>query len=571
MAVVVATGSAGSAGCTGCAGCRSSGEHAGEAADGRETASAREAAPGLTLELTPRPERKDLLVELRVGQEAAAKVKELYASRSWADTHGADAIDAIDVRDARGELSLDPPKEGSRERVYTLDRTPVGELLVRFTARPSESHLGLRVESDRVTGVGYGFLLLPRLEETMPLRLRWNLAALGPKALAASSLGEGDAVVEARSEALARSFYVAGSLNSARAGDQRIYTLGAPSLAPREILSWAGRARTVTEARLHRKGTQAVGGAPEGGRAPDEGNAEEGAEPLSIFLVGEPGLGRDHDGAFLGGSLGVWFDGTRSFDGGMRIALTHEIAHRYLGGELAVVNAEGEPAAWFVEGFTVHYARRLLFDAGMISAAEFAADLNRIEEEALGARRQGREPYRLGSRYAALLDYRLRRASRGARSLDDLLAGLGHEAPVPESTFREAVAGALGEEGAAELDTLVLKREGEVEIDLPSGAFGPCLRRVREQRKLFDVGFDVASLASGNDVIRGVVKGSAAVRAGLHDGLLVLQVRKLPKPEDGLSTEVDLTVTDHRGARRVRYRPWAIHSVFRWKSRYCVL
>ncbi|AKT40054.1 hypothetical protein [Chondromyces crocatus] len=529
------------------AGCRTVKEERGS--DGGATLAP--ATTGLTLELTPRPERKDILVELRVGGAAAAAVRELYVSQAWADTHGAEAIDAIDVRDERGEVVLDAPREGSRERVYTLDRAPVGELQARFTARPTGSRLGLRVEADRVTGVGYGFLLLPRLEEPVPTRVRWNLDALGPGAHGVSSLGEGDAEVDATSEKLARAVYMAGPVISARAGEQRIHTLGASALVPREILSWAGRARTVAEARLHR------------------GEAEGGAEPLTIFLVGEPGLGRDHDGTYLGGSLGLWFDGTRSFDAGLRIALTHELSHRYLGGEMMVLDEEGEPSAWFTEGFTVHYARRLLFDAGMITAGEFAEDLNRIEEEALGARGHEREAYRRGSRYAALLDHRLRRSSKGVKSLDELLAGLRSrgEPQVKVDDFKAAVGEALGDEGVTELERLVLRREGEV--DLPSSAFGPCLRRVREQRKLFDVGFDVASLASGMDVIRGVVRGSAASRAGLHDGLLVLQVRKLPKPEEGLSTEVDLTVTDHKGARRVRYRPWAIHAVYRWKARPC--
>lgn len=516
------------------------------------------AATGMIVELTPRPERQDLIVEVRVGGPPAAAVRELHVTRAWADTRGAEAIAAIDLRDERGEIPLEPARDGARERIYPLERPPSGEFVLRFTARPTGSGLGLQIGADRMSAVGHGFLLLPRIESPVSTQLRWRLEALGPAAQAASSFGEGDVTLTATSEALARAIYAAGAIASARAGEQRLYALGAPGLAPREILGWAGRARTVAGARLQR------------------GAAAE-AEPLAIFLVGEPGRGRDHDGTFFPGSpssLGLWFDGSRSFDPGLRIALAHELTHRYLGGDLSVQGEDGQPAAWFAEGFTVHYARRLLFDAGMIGAADLAADINRIEDEASRPGAAEREPYRRGSRYAALLDHRLRRASStggkgGARSLDDLLAALRARGggALSEAEFRAAVVELLGEEAGAEFDRLMVRREAEV--DLPPSAFGPCLRRYREQRREFDLGFDAASLAAGMDVIRGVVKGSAASRAGLHDGLLVLQVRRLPKPEDEPEAEVDLTVTDRRGAKRIRYRPSALHGVYRWKARPC--
>lgn len=520
------------------------------------------AAAAMTVELTPRPERQDLIVEVRVGGPPAAAVRELHVARAWADTRGAEAIAAIDLRDERGEIPLEPARDGARDRIYPLGRPPSGALVLRFTARPTGSRLGLQIGADRMSAVGHGFLLLPRIESPVPTELRWRLEALGPAAQAASSFGDGHVTLTATSEALAGAIYAAGAISSARAGEQRLYALGAPGLAPREILGWAGRARTVAGARLQR------------------GAAAE-AEPLAIFLVGEPGRGRDHDGAFFPGSrgsLGLWFDGSRSFDPGLRIALAHELSHRYLGGDLSVQGEDGRPAAWFAEGFTVHYARRLLFDAGMIGAADMAADINRIEDEASRPGAAEREAYRRGSRYAALLDHRLRRASSsggarsGARSLDDLLAALRARGggALSEAEFRAAVVELLGEEAGAEFDRLIGQRDArEAEVDLPPSAFGPCLRRYREQRREFDLGFDAASLASGMDVIRGVVKGSAASRAGLHDGLLVLQVRRLPRPEDEPEAEVDLTVTDRRGAKRIRYRPSALHRVVRWKARPC--
>jgi hypothetical protein len=514
--------------------------------------------PGLTLALTPRPAQGDVLVEVRVTGPPAAAVRELHVSRAWADTKGAEAIEAIEVRDDRGEIPRGEPLDGEAERVFPLFRPPAGELLVRYAARGTGSRLGLRIGTDRMTGVGHGFLLLPRIEAPVPARVVWHLEALDPGARGASSLGEGDEAAPATSSALAHAVYAAGALASARAGEQRLHALGASSLNPRDLLSWAGRVRTVASARLH----------------PDAGAA---AEPLSIFLIGEPGLGQDHDGAFLDRSIGLWFDQERFFDPQLRITLAHELLHRHIGGAIRVVEEAGEPAGWFAEGFTVHYARLLLLEAGMIAPADFAEDLERMEPPgpggrpapAGGPRAAQREVYRLGSRYAALLDRELRRASKGARSLDDFVAALRGSGPQPLKIpdFRAAVARELGEEGAAAFDRLILRREAEIE--LPKDAFGPCFRRVEKLRRVFDLGFDPASLGGAGGVILGVQRGSAGYRAGLRDGALVLKVRRLPRPEDGPDAQVDLTLADPRGGRRVRYKPAALRGVARWEARPC--
>jgi hypothetical protein len=513
---------------------------------------ARADAPGISLALTPRPGQGDVQVEIRVTGPPAAAIRELHVSRAWADTRGAEVIEGIEVRDDRGEIPHGAALDGEAERVFPLFRAPAGELVLRYAARGTGSRLGLRIGEGRLTGVGHAFLLLPRIESPVPARVLWNLAALGAGARGASSLGEGDEVAPATSAALAHAVYMAGALSSARAGEQRLHALGAPSIAAREILSWASRVRTVASARLD----------------PDAGAA---AEPLAIFLIGEPALGRDHDGAFLDRSLGLWFDQERSFDPQLRITLAHELLHRHLGGAIQVVDEAGRPAAWFAEGFTVHYARLLLLEAGMITPADFAEDLDRMEPSSAagGPRAAEREAYRLGSRYAALLDRELRRASRGARSLDDFVAALrgGGSQPLKIADFRAAVAHELGEEGAAAFDRLIVRREAEIE--LPKDAFGPCFRRVEKLRRVFDLGFDPASLGGAGGVILGVKRGSAAYRAGLRDGALALKVRKLPRPDDGPDAQVDLTVADPRGGRRVRYKPAAIRGVARWETRPC--
>ena len=106
---------------------------------------------------------------------------------------------------------------------------------------------------------------------------------------------------------------------------------------------------------------------------------DPGPEPFSFFFVAEPGFGRSHDGAAFGRSFAVWFDSSRGFDDGLKIAVAHELVHRVLGTKLYLVDETGAEAQWFSEGFTVHYARKLLLASKRISPEAFLDDVRRSE------------------------------------------------------------------------------------------------------------------------------------------------------------------------------------------------
>ncbi|MEZ4301365.1 MAG: hypothetical protein R3B70_40905 [Polyangiaceae bacterium] len=91
------------------------------------------------------------------------------------------------------------------------------------------------------------------------------------------------------------------------------------------------------------------------------------------------------------GALAVWVDAERGPDDGMRVLLAHEALHEVFGGALRV-DAGGRDAAWFSEGFAVHYARRMLFEEGMISAESFLADVGRARGREGGATDGGALP-----------------------------------------------------------------------------------------------------------------------------------------------------------------------------------
>lgn len=530
-------------------------------------------APGLLIDLTPRPDRRALDVEIRVVGPRAAAISTLTIARSWADLAGLDAIDDLRVSDGDGAISTRRVDSKGADAEQRLDRSPRGELTLRYRVRGAAtdaSQLALRVGADRVTGVGHTFLLLPRLTERIPARIRWHLEALEiparagashdvprfvrPAATSAmSSFGVGsDVTADATSDELAHAIYAAGSLGVIEGtGGTRLVHLGQTALDPAEVLRWSSGALAAARRRF-------LG--PMGARAPSDD------ERLAVLLVPQPGLGPAHEGAFLRHAFGLWYDEARGFDAGLKIVIAHELIHRWIGEAVRLHDDGGRDVDWFSEGFTVHYARKILFDERWITAADFLDDLERTTE---GAVRSSRDGYHRGALYAATLDAALRDRGRIARSLDELLLELigraraGAEGSMPIAALRERVVRELDADAGEEFDRVLLRKESWPIP--PPGAFGPCFDKKTEQTTEYELGFDRASLAGSPAILRGLVRGSAAERAGLREGALVLTARV----SDALDQEVRLTVAGPGGSKQIRYKPAAKRKKSRWQLRDC--
>ena len=526
-------------------------------ADPNPGANASAAAPELGIDLAPEIGFGALLITVRVAGPAASSVRELRVAKAWADTRAGEVLSDIEARDAAGKLGVGEPSDDGQDRVYPLLRASEGtELTITYRASgrgASSSNLALRVGPDQISGVGHSFLLLPPIRERMPAVVRWHVNSLGQGAGSASSLGVGTEVrAEASSEELAHAAYVAGPLAVAEGkGGEKMVLLGKAELDVGAVLDWTARVRGIAAR------TFEVGGSPD-------------ADRFLFILVAQPGMGLSHDGAHLSKSLALWFDGSRALDPPLRIAIAHELVHRWIGASVRLDDERGRPAKWFAEGFAVHYARRLLFDEKLITPKDFAEDLRRTIEPGREVRD---EAYRRGALYAAHMDAALRARSRGKRSLDDVMRELLSAARarksevLPLSVFRDVVVRELGEAAGEELDEAVVR--GSRPITLPNDAFGPCIKRRRAKEMVFDLGFDPASLKGDPGVTRGVVKGSAAARAGLKDGLIVLDA-KLPDEGDPDKTrEVEITVAGNRGARKIRFMPLYKKDVVRWAAWPC--
>jgi len=519
-------------------------------------------APGLSFALTLAADARTMDVEIRVTGPQVAEVRALRATRAWAGTHALAGVQNLEVRDTLGAISVGPPAEEDAFSVLPLSRAPSGdELALRYRARTGAeaSRFALHRGSAGVSGVGHSFVVRPALAATLPLALRFRTE--GESAGFVTSL---DGRTAATVEDLAEAVFVAGAVRTEAlpSGDRAAVAFGS---------GIEGRAAIELAASTRAKAASTFG------------LAESERRPLSLFVIGERGIGKEHDGAALGGALALWLDAGRTLDDGAKILIAHEALHGVFGGAIRVA-ADGREASWFSEGFATHYARRMLFDQGQIDAAAFLADVARgndersdgasaeardersdgasaeaRDERSDGASAEARDDdYARGAGYAAQLDVAVRARSRGKRTLDDVvrgLAGLAMKtpgAPIAVSAFRAAVAAEVGEAKELALwDGLVAKTPPE----LPEQAFGPCFRRVSESRSVFQLGFDPASLRSRFPIIRGTIEGSAAARAGVRDGAMVLKSNVRADEEIAPAFTVELLLTDPKGKKRVRYKP----------------
>jgi len=519
---------------------------------------------GLTLRLTPHPEKSQVDVEMHlVGREANA-TKELTIAKQWAGIDGYSAIRSLRIRDGRGEIATRPGPDAGPDRTLQLERSPELEHLeitYSVSSAPARApRYALHVDREGFSGVGHTFLLLPRLEKSLPVHLQIRANGLANGAAGVTSFGAGDEIeTSANPGDLAHAVYAAGRLRTIeRPNAGRLLLLGRPAFDAESTH------RTIMTA--HRALETAFGPA----------HIQEAPKSFTYVLVTEPGLGKGHDGALLGHSFGLWIGNQSGLDASTIIAATHELAHSWLGGAVHLVDDAGQEQAWFSEGFAVHYARKVALQEKLISPDEFAADIDRtvgIGVSDLGSHPlpRSREAYQRGALYAAQLDAAVDKVSKGKRSLDDLLRKLfAHRSSEPflrlnVSVFRDLITEELGAGRGEELNWVMVQGHGEIRLD--DDTFGRCFERLHKKTKTFELGFDRQATMRPPQMIRGLIAGSAAAKAGLTEGALVLST-KLPEVLDtSLDKPVEITVAVRGRSKKVRYLPVGEREDIHWSAK----
>ena len=449
----------------------------------------------------------------------------------------ADRVEDLLVTDEKGAIDLERMDDQADAggfiywRKWKAARPTAGTIKVHYRCSLPEPlpRLGppfdLRVNGGGISGAGYGFLALPEEPGLFNLRLRWDLKNMEQGSIGMTSLGEGDFQTVGPLDQVFSSYFLAGPLGRfPERGDVNGFSsawVGEPPFDAKEMMEWSAKAFTALK-RFFR---------------------DTSPRRYRFFMR----IGPDNNGvggAGLYNSFMLFVPVEPELTEGARGTIAHEMTHNWVG------HIEGSPGAtfWFSEGLVVHYTRLLMFRAGLFSPEEFLEDANgtviryltnpqrnlpndSIEELFWNDRDAQVVPYDRGSLYFAHVDAKIRAASNGERSLDDVTLAMfdrrKNGEKLTKEMWLELLEKELGPAAIAEFESVIIRGEDFVP---DSDAFGPLFKRIPARLHVLDLGFDDRkTLYSKEKIVVGLKKGSAAERAGLRNGDRILNKFNMPK------------------------------------------
>lgn len=472
---------------------------------------------------------------------------------------------SLTARDALGPIPMtieedaEDPSSFRQDRRWIVERATSGDIEVRYPIEPrlitSSTRPGplidTRTELWGFYGSGNTMLALPVSGWPRDVRIDWDLSAMPEGARAASSIGLGNAFEAGMSEQdLNNTFFMAGPLKSqpeTGEGDFVVYWMTPPAFDLKGNAQWTQNAysyfvdffgQDVDAFRVFMRTTERFQGGGGGGHNSFIFGTVEGEdrEPMEV-----------------------------------RSLLAHEAIHHFTGGYGNGGGAGGQQ--WYSEGSTSYYTIVLPHRAGLTTRDDFIDAFNahalnyytnpqsglsneKVTELFFSDSNAQLVPYNRGPLYFALLDYRMREATNGARRVDDLIFRFIAErdaAEDPVAFWRSILVDALGEPGGEEFDGMMA---GEP-LDLPPDLFGPCFTAERLPLQDFSRGFRPYTDENGDTRIGPVTPGSPAQRAGLQRYDTILNADALSKVEQAApATSVTLSILRDGDLLQITYSPW---------------
>lgn len=467
--------------------------------------------------------------------------------------------DGVTATDDAGTIPLghavDDPTPTWTFRRWRPQRTTQGTVRVEYfapvrvvTAATTNGPLyDLRAEGPGVSAAGVSFLALPDREEELTAQVAWDLSHLPAGARGVSSHGEGTVHRTATAEQLTYTFFMAGPVSSHPQvpGDTfGMYWLSETKFDASEV----GRHVEL----LYQQMCAFF-------RDPDPG--------YRVFVRKHPFVG--NGGSALPGSRGFmfgWSDEKTQTTAALKRLLEHETVHNW-------TLLDGDPAevSWYNEGTAEYYSLLLTLRTGVIDEDTFVSLLNerahgyygnpvQTLSSAEAARiywtdwRAQRVPYGRGQFYLLDVDHKIRQASEGRRSLDDIIWELldrkraGQETGV--DAWIELITAELGQDGRKEYEAMMAGQ-----WVLPSAnCLSPRFTGREEQIRQLDVGFNYSSFRT--QTVSGVVQGGNADRVGIRDGDQIVQAPAPHSLPSKPAKEITLTLARDGQEFEVTYEPF---------------
>ncbi len=249
--------------------------------------------------------------------------------------------------------------------------------------------------------------------------------------------------------------------------------------------------------------------------------------------------------------------------------LAHELFHNWNARRLGRTKEPQEAMYWFSEGFTDFYSYRLLWRGGLLTWEEYVAKYNealrryytsplrsepneRIVREFFSNAEISRLAYWRGRLLAAHWDALIRTNSGNQHSLDDVMLEL-YRAPTPVELQPETISAIVQRYARQDVLPEVNRVIERGEMLRPHGReLGDCALLTTVEVADFELGFDLDALQAKMRM-QGVIPNSAAHRAGLRDGQLV--VKRVPIAVGEAGREIELTIKDTGKEKTIRFFP----------------
>ena len=414
------------------------------------------------------------------------------------------AVEAMTAVDSHGPVPL-TVTDGR----FIAGRAVTGDLQIRYhlplmnqTPIAGGPPINLRIDGDGLSAQGPALVAQPNIEGPYRIALRWDLSNMAAGATGVSSYGDGDIDLPAGpTDRLDRVVLMAGTVKRADHGVFSAVWTGDPPFDPADSMAWTARLHTWMSGFFQ--------------------DTEE--PPYRVFLRLNPmnaGGGAAYPHSFLA-TYGTGVTGEN-----LKGILGHEMTHTWTANDLG---------KWYDEGNAVFYQELLPWRAGLFTTDQYLAGVNETasryftnpmynvpEDQVLPRFWEDTRirvlPYDRGMMYFAVLNGKIKRASDGKRSIDDLIRAMVGRAranqPITLDIWLDMLRAEIGEDGPTVHRAMMA---GEWIVP-ESGDFGPCFHRVTRPIRRFDLGFDPASIISPDKIIKGLKPGSEAEKAGLRNG-----------------------------------------------------
>ncbi len=466
------------------------------------------------------------------------------------------AVEDLTATDDKGSVPLVAGNPAG-PRTWMSSRDVEGKLVVRYR-RPIDNAVGGGLTTiPHVDGPGmFGisnmlFVLPPQTPKRYHFALDWDLSALPAGSSAVTALGEGN--VDIPSMPLTRLTYamvMVGQIKrepeQAKGAFSAVWT-GEPTFDVRGTMQWASK--------LHGYMSKFF--------------ADPKELPYHVFMrENASGNGVAAPMAFVVGY------NERTTPQSVQYLLGHEMTHTWTAADIG---------KWYSEGNAVYYQTQLSWRAGLFPIEKRLADINLTAaryytNDVMHAPDSDVLPkfwsdlrynvlsYDRGAIYFAVLNGKIKRASGGKRSIDDLIRAMvqldREEKAITEQTWIDLLQKELGDEGPAIHKGMM---SGEATLVPESDDYGPCFRRVAVKIPRFDFGFGGQDVTR-RSVVENLRPGSNAAKAGLKEGDKVTYTFST----DGALRDPNMMVTMHvtRGDQTfdVSYLPRAeLRDAYQWE------